>query len=144
MNVPYSHLLDAYKNLQHYGQVDSADFVSNVHNPSCGDVLVFYGIIENNSFKQLCFTGQGCIISQVSASILANTLLNKPIQGIYSIHDSDVSTLLKVDLGLLRLNCATLALEALRQGVQSYLDQKKESCNVGSDKSYTSTQSSTP
>lgn len=44
-------------------------------NPSCGDQLKIFILLENNQIKDISFTGQGCSISMASASILNSIIL---------------------------------------------------------------------
>ncbi len=69
------------------------------------------------------FDGAGCVISQASASLLAEAVVNKKISEIIACDHHMVQELLGVDLGPVRMRCAVLALEALQKGIRDYVGQ---------------------
>ncbi len=49
-------------------------------NPSCGDVIIVQLQIENNIIEDIGFTGEGCSISQASASMMTEVLIGKTLE----------------------------------------------------------------
>lgn len=49
-------------------------------NQLCGDRLTVYLNLENNTIKDISFTGSGCAISMASASLMSETLKGKTEQ----------------------------------------------------------------
>ncbi len=68
-------LLDHYKNPRHYGVLDSPTFKSEEYNPSCGDKIEFYAVVDDSTIREIGFVSEGCIISKAVASILAEKAL---------------------------------------------------------------------
>ena len=68
-------ILDHNRNPRNYGSIQQDDVVSiEEYNPLCGDKIIVYltsasGIVENIKFE-----GEGCSISQASASIMGDAL----------------------------------------------------------------------
>lgn len=116
-------LMDHYQHPRHKGDLAEPDFVGAAANHSCGDAVVFKGNIEDNILKVVVFDGAGCVISQASASLLAEAVVNKKISDIIAYDYYIVQELLGVDLGPVRMRCAVLALEALQKGIRDYVGQ---------------------
>jgi nitrogen fixation protein NifU and related proteins len=56
---------------RHQGVLDGAPWL-RLDNPSCGDVVTLW--LADDEVLQLSFEGKGCVISQVSASMLSAAL----------------------------------------------------------------------
>lgn len=56
------------------------------HNPLCGDEIELQLIVENGKIKDVKFDGEGCSISQASASMLADELIGKSVQEAEKLH----------------------------------------------------------
>jgi nitrogen fixation NifU-like protein len=120
-NPLYSpHLLEHYHRPRHKGILVKADFVVDLTNVSCGDAIRWYGVVKNGLLDQCAFQGNGCIISQAAASMLADYAIGKPLNMIMQCDEKTMLTLLALELGPTRLRCATLPLEALCKGLDSY------------------------
>lgn len=50
-----------------------------LHNPSCGDTINVQLVIKDQTIEQAAFTGDGCTISQASASIMTDVLQGQPV-----------------------------------------------------------------
>ena len=73
-------ILDHYKSPRNRGSVDHADLHSEGFNPFCGDqVILTAGLDDNARIARVGFDGQGCSISQASASMLTDHLRGKTI-----------------------------------------------------------------
>ena len=73
-------ILDHYKSPRNRGSVDHADLHSEGFNPFCGDqVILTAGLDDSARIARVGFDGQGCSISQASASMLTDHLKGKTI-----------------------------------------------------------------
>ena len=86
---PFDHLddlyqevvLDHYRNPRNKGDVDEPHLYSRGFNPFCGDEVVLRLKLDSYSRIELIrFQGQGCSISQASASILTQLVMDKSIR----------------------------------------------------------------
>lgn len=121
MNLYAQELIDHYKNSKNKRRLENAQIETEEFNPSCGDKVKFYAYVSDNKFKEITFEGFGCVISQATASILSDYFLNKPISDVLGCSPDKVMELIHLNLGLTRLKCATLPLEALQKGVGAFL-----------------------
>jgi nitrogen fixation NifU-like protein len=120
----YKHeLLDHYRFPRYKGRLVQPDFSSDQHNPSCGDLVAFEAKLANGHFVEIAFDGTGCVISQATASMIAQLVKEKPIMFVTELRAADVIALIGMELGPTRLKCALLSLYALQQGLSNYLQR---------------------
>ena len=68
-------ILDHYKRPRHQGVLERPDLRSEGFNPFCGDqVILTLGLDDDGRIDEAAFEGQGCSISQASASMLTDHL----------------------------------------------------------------------
>lgn len=60
-------------------------------NPSCGDEIELELSIENGLIVDAGFTGDGCAISQASASIMIDLIKGKPVEEAKKLADTFIS-----------------------------------------------------
>ncbi|MEX0849682.1 MAG: iron-sulfur cluster assembly scaffold protein [Candidatus Dependentiae bacterium] len=113
-------LMDHYQHPRHRGILTGADFDSGQYNPSCGDAVTMQGKITNDVITHIAFEGKGCVISQATASMLAEYALGKPIDELSQFSVDDMLQLIKIPLGPTRLKCALLSLHALKEGIKQF------------------------
>lgn len=89
-------------------------------NPLCGDEITLMIKIEKTKVCDVTFEGSGCLISQVSASILGKSLVGLTIQEASKVTDKKLLSLLKIDPTPARLKCALLSLWTLREALNSH------------------------
>jgi nitrogen fixation protein NifU and related proteins len=94
-------ILDHYRNPRNRGEL-SAPPATRVEgfNPLCGDEIVLYLDIEGDVVKDIRIGGQGCSISQSSASMMSSAVkgrtvaevkaLSRAFKGMMSIHEQSL------------------------------------------------------
>ena len=78
-------ILDHYRNPRHRGHLDHATGHAEGQNPLCGDEVFLDLIVEDGRVTEVAVTGQGCSISQASASMMADAVAGKTIEEIEEI-----------------------------------------------------------
>src|SRR4051812_2746043 len=140
-------ILDHYRNPRNRGElpVPPAHKVEGF-NPLCGDEVVIYLDVENGTVADVRIDGQGCSISQSSASMMSAAVKGKSVEearamtrafkAMMSIHESsldgadgeavevdpdvklgDLEALRGVVKFPVRIKCATLSWNTLTQGL---------------------------
>lgn len=61
------------------GVLPQYNYHAKLKNPDCGDDIEVYLKVVDQRLEQISFTGQGCIISQASASMMVDALSGKRI-----------------------------------------------------------------
>ncbi|MHB8513417.1 MAG: Fe-S cluster assembly sulfur transfer protein SufU [Actinomycetota bacterium] len=127
-------ILDHYRNPRnkHGLQGSTVDLTHN--NPLCGDEITIHAVVKDGTVVDLAFEGQGCSISQASASMLTELVKGKPLAEVESlilkfrgmmagkpVDDEDELGDLVALKGVVkypvRIKCAVLAWDTLQEGV---------------------------
>ena len=110
-------ILDHYRSPRMKGVVSPADVDYAEDNPVCGDhIHLTLQLDENDVVTAVGWEGEGCAISQASASMLYDTLLGKTLAEIRETSKDDILEMLGIDLSPVRLKCALLSLKVLKAG----------------------------
>ena len=113
-------ILDHYKHPRNHGEMPDADLHARDYNPLCGDDLTIYlKTDEKGTIIDVKFVGQGCAISQSSASMLTVMLKGKNISDAMKIDSDRIVKMLGIPLSAVRLKCALLSLQVLKKALYS-------------------------
>ena len=72
-------ILDHYRKPRNKNELEGASVEIHLTNPSCGDEIRLQLLLEDGLVVRACFTGQGCSISQASASMMTALVAGKRI-----------------------------------------------------------------
>lgn len=72
-------ILDHYRRPRNRGRLDHPDVTLRKKNPLCGDVVELALRFEGDTVREVAFIGEGCAISQASASMLTQLIKGKPV-----------------------------------------------------------------
>ncbi len=72
-------ILDHYKNPRNKRAMPEAELSCSRNNPLCGDEIQMFAHVEGGTVADVSFQGQGCSISQSSASMLTEAVKGKPV-----------------------------------------------------------------
>ncbi|MDR1413497.1 MAG: SUF system NifU family Fe-S cluster assembly protein [Puniceicoccales bacterium] len=119
------------------GKLSAPAQSSRGYNASCGDDITVFVEVENNTIQKITFDGEGCAISQASASLMTELLIGKSCTEANRIIDEICSTLSEKNNALeagnalsgygevasligvksfpMRIKCATLAWHAAKE-----------------------------
>jgi nitrogen fixation NifU-like protein len=118
-------ILDHYRNPRNKGSLPNADISIHDSNPLCGDEIDIHLKVEEDTIKDIKFEGRGCAISQASASMLTEQVINKPLNTIKDIAKEDIlENIGLMNLGPARIKCALLSLKVLKLGMVKYYADK--------------------
>lgn len=70
-------ILDHYRNRRHRGEIDGATVTVAHNNPMCGDEIRLQVRLADGTIADLGHTGDGCSISQASASMMSEVVVGK-------------------------------------------------------------------
>jgi nitrogen fixation NifU-like protein len=121
-------ILDYYRHPRNKGTLDHPQISAKDSNPLCGDIIEMQlELDKNNSVKEVRFNGQGCAISQASASMLTELVKGKTLDDARKISKDEILSLIGGQLSAVRLKCALLSLKVLKTGVYTYLGSTNDS-----------------
>jgi nitrogen fixation NifU-like protein len=95
-------ILDHYRSPRNRGELETPPAVrADGFNPLCGDeIIVYIDVDESGVINEVAIGGQGCSISQSSASMMSAAIKGKSVaearrlisafKGLMSIHESDI------------------------------------------------------
>jgi nitrogen fixation NifU-like protein len=72
-------ILDHYKSPRNKRELPDATSSLHKNNPLCGDEITIHARLEDGKVSEVTFEGQGCSISQASASMLTETVAGKTV-----------------------------------------------------------------
>jgi nitrogen fixation NifU-like protein len=110
-------IIDLYENPLNQGILEDADFSYEEDNPLCGDVIrIDVRLDGDNRVADVRWSGQGCAISQASASLLTEDIKGKTLEEIKAYDKDELLELLGIQLSMTRVKCALLSLKVLKAG----------------------------
>ena len=110
-------IIDLYANPLNRGRLEPVDFTYEEDNPLCGDVIrIYVQLNELDQVDDVRWTGEGCAISQASASLLTEEIKGMSLEDIKSFSKERLLELLGIQLSMTRVKCALLSLKVLKAG----------------------------
>lgn len=110
-------IIDHYENPRHKHPLANADAMVEGGNPGCGDIVKVYLKIEDGRIIA-SFEGEGCTISQASASFLMDEINGKTLAEALAIDHTELMENLGQEIVQQRTRCATLSLDTFRAAVR--------------------------
>jgi nitrogen fixation protein NifU and related proteins len=118
------HILDHYEDPFHRGHLDGATHVHEEKNPLCGDVVrIELELDPSGNIADCYFHGDGCVISQASASMLLEQMHGKSLEEAMSFSAEKMLELFGAKLTPNRQKCCLLAWRTLQQAVHSPVEK---------------------
>ncbi|MFC7156497.1 Fe-S cluster assembly sulfur transfer protein SufU [Halomarina halobia] len=113
-------ILDHYKNPRNHGTIEDPTFSHVGENPSCGDTIRMDVRLadDGETIEFVSFTGDGCAISQASASMLTQQLPGMTLDELDAMDRDDVTDMLGVEISPMRIKCAVLAEKVAQDGAK--------------------------
>lgn len=128
-------IMDHYARPRNRGTLEAADISWEAHNPVCGDRITVQAALDPaGAIREIRFSGQGCSISQASASMLTQLARGKGLAEARALVDrflamlrgeggdyrplGEAQALQGVTRYPVRIKCATLAWHALEEGIK--------------------------
>lgn len=114
------HVLDHYEDPYHRGACPQATHAHEADNPLCGDVVrVEVRIDPAGKINEAWFQGEGCCISQASASMLMETIEGKTVEEAMQFSARDMLELFGARLTPNRQKCCLLSWRVLQTAMHS-------------------------
>jgi nitrogen fixation NifU-like protein len=114
------HILDHYEDPFHRGSLPTATHAHQDKNPLCGDVVkIELELSDDGRIEDIYFDGEGCVISQASASMLAEQMQGKTLQDVKSFTAKDMLELYGPRLTPNRQKCCLLSWKVLQTAIHS-------------------------
>lgn len=125
-NMYREQIIDLYENPLNYGTLEPADFSYEEDNPLCGDVIrIDVRLDADKRVTAVTWSGDGCAISQASASLLTEAIKGMTLEQIKAFPKERLLELIGVQLSMARVKCALLSLKVLKAGAYGLPDPEE-------------------
>ena len=113
-------LLDHFRHPRNYGDLVNPDISHESFNPLCGDRVRIEVRLLDTIVQETRFKGDACAICTAAASLLTELIVGMDIAAVSAISNDRLISSLESDIKPIRLQCALLPLEALREGLKNH------------------------
>ena len=111
-------ILDHWKNPHNFGKLKKPTVEIKEANPLCGDDIELQIVVKKEKITDVKFSGEGCALSQASASILTDILKGKSLSQVKRITEEKFLKILGIRPNPARLKCALLSFSALQKALK--------------------------
>lgn len=127
-------IMEHYRSPRNKGELPNPTVSIDLNNPTCGDEITLMLEVEDGTIKQARFSGQGCSISQASASMMTQAVQGKTVDEAEEMVErfkqmmhgdeeagkplGDALALHGVSKFPVRIKCALLSWEALERSLK--------------------------
>ena len=118
-------VMDHFKNPRNVGEIENADGVGTVGNPTCGDLMTMYIKVKDEKIEDVKFKTFGCGAAIATSSMATEMAKGKTINEAMRISRAEVAQNLG-GLPPIKMHCSNLAADALHEAIKDY-QKKKES-----------------
>lgn len=112
-------VLDHYQNPRNVGEIEDADGVGLVGNPSCGDMMQITIKVQDARITDVKFKTFGCVAAIATSSMVTELVKGKSIEEALHVTNRDVADALD-GLPPVKMHCSLLAEEAIRAAIEDY------------------------
>lgn len=115
-------VMDHFRNPRNVGEIEDANGVGEVGNPTCGDIMKIYLKVEDNIIKDVKFKTFGCGSAIASSSMATELIKGKTIDEAWELSNKAVAEALD-GLPPIKMHCSVLAEEAIHKAINDYRER---------------------
>ncbi len=112
-------VIDHYQNPRNVGEIEDADGVGMVGNPTCGDMMKITIKIDGERIEDVKFKTFGCGAAIATSSMVTELVKGKTIEEALQVTNRDVADALD-GLPPVKMHCSMLAKEAIQTAIEDY------------------------
>ena len=116
-------VMDYFSNPRNVGEIEDADGVGQVGNPTCGDMMNIYIKVEDGILTDVKFKTFGCGAAIATSSMITEMAIGKTIEEALEITRNDVAEELG-GLPQVKLHCSNLAADGLHAAIEDYKNKQ--------------------
>lgn len=118
-------VMEHFQNPRNVGEIEDADGVGTVGNPTCGDLMTIYIKVKDDVIEDIKFKTFGCGAAIATSSMVTEMAMGKTIEEAMEITRNDVADNLE-GLPPVKMHCSNLAADALHAAIENYKENKGE------------------
>lgn len=108
---------------QNVGSMPDANGEGKCGDPACGDFLIIYIKVHNNTIEDISFLVFGCTAAIAASSMTTVLAKGKTLEDALQLTEEDIVTALD-GLPENKQHCSNLGIQALRNAVSDYCQRK--------------------
>lgn len=125
-NPMYSEkVMEHFSNPRNVGEIEKADGVGTVGNPTCGDIMQLFIKIKDGKIADAKFKTFGCGAAIATSSMMTELVKGKTIEEAVKISNKTVAEALD-GLPPVKMHCSVLAEEALQSALEDYFTKNPD------------------
>ena len=113
-------VVEHFTNPRNMGEMEDADAVGKVGNPTCGDLIWIYIKVKDDIITDVKFKTFGCAAAIATSSMVTELTKGKTLKEAYQITRNDVADNLQ-GLPPIKMHCSNLAADGLHKAIEEYL-----------------------
>jgi len=118
-------VMEHFANPRNVGELEDADGVGNVGNPTCGDIMRLYIKVEDDVIVDAKFKTFGCGAAIATSSMMTELIKGKTLAEAKKVSNAAVAEALG-GLPPVKMHCSVLAEEALQSALDDYYKRHPE------------------
>jgi len=120
-----SKVMEHFANPRNVGEMEDADGIGNVGNPTCGDIMRLYIKVKDGVITDAKFKTFGCGAAIATSSMMTELVKGKTIEEAKTVSNAAVAEALG-GLPPVKMHCSVLAEEALHSALEDYYKKLAE------------------
>ncbi|MCK4928940.1 MAG: Fe-S cluster assembly scaffold protein NifU [Methanosarcinales archaeon] len=112
-------VMEHFSNPKNVGEIEDADGVGEVGNPTCGDMMNIYIKVKDGKLSDVKFKTFGCGAAIATSSMITELAKGKTIEEALEITRDDVAQSLD-GLPPVKMHCSNLAADGLHAAIEDY------------------------
>jgi nitrogen fixation NifU-like protein len=113
-------VIDHFTNPRNMGEMEDADAIGKVGNPTCGDLIWIYIKVKDDVITDVSFKTFGCAAAIATSSMITELTKGKTLKEAYQITRTDVAENLE-GLPPIKMHCSNLSADGLHKAIEEYL-----------------------
>jgi nitrogen fixation NifU-like protein len=116
-------VMDNFSNPGNAGEIENADGIGEVGNPTCGDMMTFYIKVEDEKLADVKFKTFGCVAAIAVSNMVSEMAKGKTLEDAGKITKQSVAEALD-GLPKEKMHCSNLGADALAAAIADYQSKK--------------------
>lgn len=116
-------VMEHFRNPRNVGEIENADGVGRVGNPTCGDIMELYIKVADGKIADAKFKTFGCGAAIATSSMVTELVKGKSLEDALSLSNRAVAEALG-GLPPIKMHCSVLAEEALQSALADYYQRQ--------------------
>ncbi len=112
-------VMEHFSNPRNSGEIQDADGIGEVGNPTCGDMMTFYIKVEDDKLSDVKFKTFGCVAAIAVSSMVTEMAKGKSLEEAKAITKASVAEELD-GLPKEKMHCSNLGAEALGKAIEDF------------------------